>query len=74
MGRQHDYAERASKKCVSDREMNASLLMLRALEAGLSVADLDYLSVGMVYDIMTERSYDDNGYVRKAIQKDFDRF
>lgn len=48
--------------------------MLRALEAGLSVADLDYLSVGMVYDIMTERSYDDSGFIRKATQKDFDRF
>lgn len=74
MGRQHDYAKRTGKKCVSDREMNASLLMLRALEAGLSVADLDYLSVGMVYDIMTERSYDDSGFIRKATQKDFDRF
>lgn len=54
--------------------MNASLLVLRALEAGLSVADLDYLSVGMVYDIFTEKSYDEHGYIRKATQKDFDRF
>ena len=54
--------------------MNASLYLLRALEAGLSVADLDEISMGMVYDIMTESSYDENGYVRWATQRDFDRF
>lgn len=74
MGGKYVYTVRAGKKHVSDREMNASLLILRSLEAGLSVADLEYLSVGMVYDIMTEKSYDDNGYIRHATQKDFDRF
>lgn len=54
--------------------MNASLFVLRCIEAGLSVADLEYLTVGMVFDIFTERSYDDSEYIRKASQKDFDRF
>lgn len=54
--------------------MNASLYLLRALETGLSVADLDEISMGMVYDIMTESSYDEHGYVRWANQKDFDAF
>lgn len=54
--------------------MNSSLYVLRCMQAGLSVADLDLLTVGMVYDIMTESSYDEHGYVRRANQKDFDRF
>ena len=54
--------------------MNGSLLMLRALEMGLSVADLEYISIGMVFDLATEKSYDSDGYIRDATQKDFDRF
>ena len=74
MGSERSHAVRTGKKHVSDREMNASLYLLRALEAGLSVADLDEISMGMVYDIMTESSYDEHGYVRWANQKDFDAF
>ena len=54
--------------------MNTALFVLRAVEIGLAVADLEKLSVGMVYDIFTEKSFDENGYIRAATQKDFDRF
>ena len=74
MGGKRPYSVRTGKKHVSDREMNASLYLLRALEAGLSVADLEEISMGMVYDIMTESSYDEHGYVRWATQKDFEAF
>ena len=59
---------------MSGREINAALFTLRALQIGLSVADLEYVSVGMVFDLITERSYDDTGYIRHATQADFDAF
>lgn len=54
--------------------MNAALFTLRALEIGLSIADLEKVTIGMVYDMITEKSFDENGYIRRATQKDFDRF
>ena len=54
--------------------MNASLYLLRALEDSLSVTDLDEISMGMVYVIMTEKSHDEHGYVTWASQKDFDSY
>lgn len=32
--------------------------MLRAAEIGITMRDLDLLSVGMLFDIFTEKSYD----------------
>lgn len=36
--------------------------------------DLDYLTMGMVFDMFTERSNDDVEYDRKASQADIDAF
>ena len=54
--------------------------MLRCLEVGLSLSDLDLLTIGMVLDIWTEKGNDDvkggtSGVsVRAATQLDYDRF
>lgn len=40
------------------REFNAALYMLRSCELGLTEADLDGLTVGMVSDMLTERADD----------------
>jgi len=54
--------------------------MLRCLEVGLSLSDLDLLTIGMVLDIWTEKGNGDvkggsGGItVREANQTDFDRF
>lgn len=50
--------------------------MLRCLELGLSLADLDLLTVGMVYDMMIERANDnvEGAWHELATQDDFDRF
>lgn len=54
--------------------------MLRCLEVGLSLRDLDLLTIGMVLDIWTEKGNDGADYgsggvtVRQAVQSDFDRF
>lgn len=38
------------------------------------MADLDYLDMGMVMDMLTESMNDDYDYPRKATQEDFDKF
>lgn len=40
---------------------------------GLSMADLDLLSIGTVYDMIIERNNDDYDYPYLATQADIDR-
>ena len=61
----------------SARGITTPLFLLRCLEIGLSMSDLDLLTIGMVLDIWTEKGNDDYKYgekdsVRTAVQKDFD--
>ena len=58
----------------SEREMTTPLLMLRALEIGLSVQDMDLISIGLLLDLWTEKANDSVKYRRVATQEDFDRF
>ena len=54
--------------------------LLRCMEIGISIRDLDLLTIGMVLDIWTEKGYDgskdsgENTSIRNAVQSDFDRF
>lgn len=54
--------------------MTTALFLLRCTELGLSMADLDYLSVGMVNDMFIEKSNDSYDWKELASQEDFDRF
>lgn len=54
--------------------MSTALFLLRCTEVGLSMADLDELSVGMVNDMFVEKSNDDYDWKELASQDDFDRF
>ena len=61
----------------SSREITTPLFLLRCLEVGLSLTDLDLLTIGFVLDIWTEKANDGEDYgpaVRTADQSDFDRF
>ena len=49
-----------------DREPNGAIFMLRCAELNLTAADLDEMTVGMVYDMITERSNDHEKYDKKA--------
>lgn len=54
-------------------------MQIEDLEIGLSMSDLDLLTIGMVLDIWTEKGNDEYEYgekeaVRTAGQKDFDNF
>lgn len=48
--------------------------MLRCAELGLHDADLENMSVGMVYDMMIEKGNDSEKYPTMATQDDFDKF
>lgn len=54
--------------------MTTPLYILRAKEMGLSLAELDYLSIGFIYDMMTEKANDSYPYRQLATQNDFDKF
>lgn len=54
--------------------MTTALFLLRCTELGLSMADLDDLSVGMVNDMFIEKSNDSYDWKELASQEDFDRF
>lgn len=54
--------------------MTTPLFLLRCLQIGLSLRDLDLLTVGMVNDIFVENMNDDCEYREVASQSDFDKF
>ena len=54
--------------------MTTPLFLLRCLQVGLSLQDLDLLTVGMVNDIFVENMNDDYDYKQIATQEDFDKF
>ena len=57
------------------REMTTAVLLLRAAEVGISIADLDLLTIGMLNDIFVEKFNDTEGeYDDVATQEDIDTF
>lgn len=48
--------------------------MLRCMELGLTRQDLEHITMGMVYDLLTEKENDNYEYDTIATQEDFDRF
>lgn len=55
--------------------MTTGLFLLRTAQLGLSMADLDLLTIGMVCDMATEAGNDREGeYARVATQDDIDVF
>lgn len=54
--------------------MTTPLFLLRCVQLGLSMADLELLSIGLINDMYSESRNDDYKYAELAIQEDFDRF
>ena len=54
--------------------MTTALFLLRCTEIGISIADLDLLTIGLVMDMWTEKVNDGVTYDKVASQEDFDRF
>lgn len=56
------------------QDQSFDLSLLRCIEIGISIRDLDLLTIGMVMDIWTEKANDDVKYQQIATQEDFDKF
>lgn len=76
-----EYADSRTEKktgVTTEREITTGLVLLRCCQLGLSMSDLDYLDMGMVYDMIIEQANDsaEDAYdtVRNATQADFDNF
>ena len=54
--------------------MTTGLYLLRCVQIGLSITDLDMLEYGQVMDMLTESGNDDYKYPALATQDDFDKF
>ena len=56
------------------REMTTALFLLRCMEIGVSIADMDLLTIGMLIDIFHEKGLDGEKPTYMAGQAQFDRF
>lgn len=54
--------------------MTTPLFLLRCVQIGLSISELDLLTIGTVNDMYTEMSNDDFNYPALATQEQMDRF
>ena len=54
--------------------MTTPLFLLRCVQLGISIRDLDLLTIGMVNDMYAESGNDEYKYARVAGQKEFDLF
>lgn len=54
--------------------MTTALFMLRCVQIGIGITDLDYLTIGMVDDMFIESANDEYNYPFIANQDDFDAF
>lgn len=54
--------------------MTTPLFLLRCVQLGISIRDLDLLSIGLVNDMYAESGNDSYNYAQLADQDDFDRW
>ena len=54
--------------------MTTALFLLRCVQIGLSMQDLDYMTVGLVNDMFVELHEDSEEHDLLAQQEDFDKF
>jgi hypothetical protein len=54
--------------------MTTPLFLLRCVQLGISIRDLDLLTIGIVNDMYAESRNDEYKYQEVATQEDFDRF
>lgn len=75
MGQLNGADVRPGKKIdPSIREPNGAIFMLRCAELGLSDDALRGMTMGMVFDMITERGNDEVEYPKKATQEDIYKF
>lgn len=65
-----------SKKIVppTDRELTTAMFLLRCKDLGLSIQELSSITVGMVFDMLIEKSNDSFTYDVQATVGDINNF
>ena len=58
----------------TEREMTTPLFLLRCVQLGLSMADLELLSIGLINDMYCESRNDSCSYAVLGTQQDMDLF
>ncbi len=74
MGDEHEDHGTCGKKLKSERPMTTALFMLRCVQLGLSIADLDLLTIGSINDMFLESQRDEMSWDLIAGQEQFDQF
>lgn len=69
-----DYFNTKKKIRETTRQSNGAIFMLRCAELNLSDSALSGMSIGMVYDMLTEKMNDKEIYPYKATQEDIEAF
>jgi hypothetical protein len=54
--------------------MTTPLLLLRAVQLGVQIGEMDLLTIGTINDMYTEMQRDEEPHEMLACQDDFDRF
>ncbi len=65
---------RLKKLRPTEREMTTPLFLLSCVQLGLSMADLDLLSIGLINDMYCESRNDSFSYAVLGTQQDMDLF
>ena len=65
---------RVKKLRATDREMTTPLLLLRAVQLGVHISEMDLLTIGCLLDMYSELQADDVPPVYTASQDDMDKF
>lgn len=58
----------------SARPESTALILLRCVQIGLSMADLDTLTLGMVYELFAEKANDSYEWGEEATLEDIENF
>ena len=65
---------RVKKLRPTDREMTTPLLLLRAVQLGVHISEMDLLTIGTINDMYSEMQRDEEPHAQLASQDDMDRF
>lgn len=65
---------RKKKYRAVDRPITTALVMLRALKLGISLRDMELVTIGMINEMYAEEANDSLDWPELATQEDMDRF
>ena len=75
MGTEHtDTGGVQAKFQKSSREITTPLFLLRCVQLGISIRDLERIFIGLINDMYAENRNDDCKYAEIATQEDYDAF